>query len=78
MSPIGSFLGEDFGDSRVLWLGAGCSRNELSRPIIGVANSYSAMVPGHTHLRQLAEQVKYGLYRAGGTPVQSGQVSLAS
>ncbi len=33
------------------------------------------MVSGHVNLRQLAEQVKYGVYRAGGTPVEFGVIA---
>ena len=40
--------------------------DDLNRPIIGIANAFSEVVPGHTNLRQLAEQVKKGVYRAGG------------
>jgi dihydroxy-acid dehydratase len=40
------------------------------RPLIGVANSFNELVPGHMHLRSIAEQVKYGVYQAGGIPLE--------
>ena len=61
--------------SQVLWKGAGYSDDDISRPIIGIANSFSDMVPGHTVFRELAEQVKYGVYRAGGTPAEFGVIA---
>lgn len=42
---------------------------ELERPIIGIANSYNEMIPGHIHLDKLVEAVKAGIYAAGGTPI---------
>lgn len=45
-----------------------------SRPVIGIANAWSECVPGHYNLRQVAEKVKTGIYRAGGTPVEFGVI----
>jgi len=42
---------------------------ELERPIIGIANSFNEIIPGHIHLDKLVESVKAGIYAAGGTPV---------
>jgi dihydroxy-acid dehydratase len=42
---------------------------ELERPIIGIANSFNEIIPGHMHLDKLVEAVKAGVYAAGGTPV---------
>lgn len=42
---------------------------EMERPIIGIANSFNEIVPGHICLDKLAEAVKAGVYAAGGTPV---------
>lgn len=42
------------------------------KPHIGVANAYNSAAPGHAHLRQLAEQVKAGIWAAGGIPVEFG------
>ncbi len=35
-----------------------------------MANSFNELIPGHMHLRSIAEQVKYGVYQAGGIPVE--------
>jgi dihydroxy-acid dehydratase len=42
---------------------------ELGRPIIGIANSFNEIIPGHSHLDKLVDAVKAGIYAAGGTPV---------
>jgi dihydroxy-acid dehydratase len=42
---------------------------EMERPMIGIANSFNEIVPGHSHLDKLADAVKAGVYAAGGTPV---------
>lgn len=43
---------------------------DLNRPIIAIANSWNEFLPGHAHLRELAEAVKIGVWQAGGMPVE--------
>ena len=61
--------------NQVIWKGCGYSDDDMDRPIIGIANAMSDMVPGHTVLDQVARQVKYGIYRAGGTPAEFGTIA---
>ena len=61
--------------NQVMWKGAGFSDDDMARPIIGIANSFSDMVAGHTMLREVARMVKYGIYRAGGTPAEFGTIA---
>ena len=61
--------------NQVIWKGCAYSDEDISRPVIGIANSFSDMVPGHTNLRKVAEHVKYGVYRAGGTPAEFGVIA---
>jgi dihydroxy-acid dehydratase len=49
--------------------------DDLNRPIIGIANSFNEIVPGHSNLRQVADFVKKGIYRAGGTAVEFGTIA---
>lgn len=49
---------------------------ELSRPIIGVANSANELIPGHKHLNVLASAVKDGIRMAGGTPMEFNTIGL--
>ena len=55
---------------RSLLRALGIGRADAGRPLIGVANSFNELVPGHMHLRSIAEQVKYGVYQGGGIPVE--------
>jgi len=55
---------------RALFKAMGITDEELERPLIGIVNSFSEIVPGHKHLRQLAEEVKAGIRMAGGTPFE--------
>lgn len=52
----------------------GFTTDDLKRPVIGIANAWSECVPGHFNLRQVAQRVKDGIYRAGGTPVEFGVI----
>jgi len=64
------------GLARSLYKSMGFSDDELSgRPMIGIANSWSTLVPGHANLNQLADFVEKGIYRAGGTAVSFGVIS---
>ena len=54
---------------RSLLYALGLTDEELSRPLVGVVNSYNEIVPGHAHLDKITEAVKAGVLAAGGTPV---------
>lgn len=61
--------------NKTCWKGTGMTDDDLARPLIGVACAFNESVPGHTNLRQLAQDVKNGIYRAGGTPVEFGVIA---
>lgn len=65
-----SFLGPEMSRTRALIKAMGYTDDELARPRIGVANTWSETSPGHYHLKTLAEAVKAGIWQAGGTPVE--------
>ncbi|MFX1568321.1 MAG: dihydroxy-acid dehydratase [Promethearchaeota archaeon] len=51
--------------------GLGLEEKEINeRPFIGVVNTWNEVNPGHKHLRELAEAVKYGVIEAGGIPFE--------
>lgn len=52
----------------------GFSDKDLEKPIIGIANTWSELVPGSYNLRAVADSVKRGIYAAGGTPVEFGVI----
>ena len=49
---------------------------ELNRPIIGIANSFNEIIPGHMHLDKLVDAVKAGIYAAGGTPLVFNTIGI--
>ncbi len=59
---------------RATYKSMGFSTDDLKRPIIGIANAWSESDPGHFNLRQVAQRVRDGIYRAGGTPVEFGVI----
>ena len=61
---------------RSLMKAMGFTDEEISRPIIGVANSFNEVIPGHIHLRQVVDAVKAGIRMAGGTPMEFGGIGV--
>ncbi|MDR1288193.1 MAG: dihydroxy-acid dehydratase [Treponema sp.] len=58
---------------RSLFKSMGYTDYELNgRPLIGIANSWNTLIPGHVNLNNVAEFVKKGIYSAGGTAVEFG------
>ncbi|CAN5746368.1 L-arabinonate dehydratase [soil metagenome] len=53
------------------------SEDWTGRPVIGILNTWSDLNPCHAHLRQRAEDVKRGVYQAGGFPVELPALSLS-
>jgi dihydroxy-acid dehydratase len=60
---------------RALFKSMGYSDYDLERPLVGIANSWNTIVPGHYNLRQVADYVKQGILQAGGTPVEFGVIA---
>jgi dihydroxy-acid dehydratase len=58
-------------------LAAGFTARDLSRPIIGIANTWTEIGPCNYHLRDLAAALKAGVRRAGGTPMEFNTVSIS-
>ena len=55
---------------RSLFHANGFGPEELSRPLIGICNSFNEIIPGHMHLRSITEAAKLGVAAAGGTPIE--------
>ena len=60
---------------RSLFKSMGYSDHDLGRPLIGVANSWNRLVPGHYNLNLVSDYVKQGISQAGGTPVEFGMIA---
>lgn len=54
---------------RSLYHALGLTKEEQSRPLIGIVSSYNEIVPGHMNLDKIVEAVKLGVAMAGGTPI---------
>jgi dihydroxy-acid dehydratase len=54
----------------------GYSDEDLSRPLIGIANSWNRLVPGHFNLKLVSEYASQGVIQAGGTPLEFGVIAL--
>lgn len=61
---------------RSLFKALGFSDLELERPIIGIANSFNEIIPGHMHLNRIADAVKAGVRMAGGTPMEFNTIGI--
>ncbi len=61
---------------RSLFKAMGYTDEELRRPLIGIANAKSEVVPGHIYLDKISEAVKAGIRMAGGTPMEFGTIGI--
>jgi dihydroxy-acid dehydratase len=62
--------------NRSLLRSLGVTDREMDLPFIGIANAYNTIVPGHIHLRQLAEKVHEGIAAGGGVPFEFGVIGI--
>ena len=51
--------------ARSLWRANGMREEQIGRPIIGIANTFTQMVPGHVHLHEIGQQVKQRIEACG-------------
>lgn len=61
--------GMEHAPHRSLFNALGITKEELSRPLIGIVSSYNEIVPGHMNLDKIVDAVKLGVAMAGGTPI---------
>ncbi|MEM1541721.1 MAG: dihydroxy-acid dehydratase [Ignisphaera sp.] len=61
---------------RSLFKALGLTDEEIEKPLIGIANSWNEVIPGHKHLNQIAEAVKIGVRLAGGTPLEFNTIGI--
>jgi len=69
--------GRDRSAARAMLKGVGYTDEDLSRPIIGIANTWTETMPCNLNLRILATRVKEGIRRAGGTPMEFNTISIS-
>ncbi len=61
---------------RSLLRACGVTDAEMEKPFIGVANSFTDIVPGHIHLKQISDAVKLGISEAGGVPFEFSTMAI--
>jgi dihydroxy-acid dehydratase len=69
--------GRDRAPARAMLRGIGFTEEDLRKPIIGVAHPWIETMPCNFGLRRLAQQVKEGIRRAGGTPMEVNTISIS-
>ena len=68
--------GPERAPQRSLLKAMGYSDHEIERPLIGIVNSHSELIPGHIHLDKIARAVKDGVISAGGTPMEFNTIGV--
>ena len=63
--------------ARAMLKAVGFTDEDLHRPIIGIANTWTEIGPCNYHLRRLGDEVKAGVRSAGGTPMEFNTVSIS-
>ena len=69
--------GRDRAPARSFLKGIGYTDKDLSKPIVGIANTWTEAMPCNFHLRTLAVKVKEGVRAAGGTPMEFNTVAVS-
>ncbi|XZF77752.1 dihydroxy-acid dehydratase [Bacillus sp. AL-1R] len=68
--------GIDRAPHRSLLLAAGVKEEDFNKPFIAICNSYIDIVPGHIHLREMADVVKQAIRDAGGVPFEFNTIGV--
>ena len=69
--------GPDRAPSRAMFKAVGLTDEDLDRPLVGVANTWTEVMPCNFHLRRLSAKVKEGIRAAGGTPIEFNTVAVS-
>ncbi|MGQ0667575.1 MAG: dihydroxy-acid dehydratase, partial [Nitrospiraceae bacterium] len=67
----------DRAPARAMLKAVGFTDDDLSKPIVGVANTWIEVMPCNFHLRRLSERVKAGIRAAGGTPIEYNTIAVS-
>ena len=69
--------GDERAAARAFLKGIGYDEDALAKPLVAVANTWIETMPCNFHLRGLAAQVKDGIRRAGGTPMELNTIAIS-
>jgi len=61
---------------RALFYAMGYTPEDLQKPLIGVVNAFNEIIPGHGHLKDLAQAAKLGVSAGGGTPMEIPAIGI--
>ena len=61
---------------RALLRACGLSEEDFDKPLIGIANSYIDIIPGHVHLREFVQPIKEEVRKAGGVPIEFNVIGV--
>ncbi|HOO25313.1 MAG TPA: dihydroxy-acid dehydratase [Clostridiales bacterium] len=68
--------GSNRAPQRSLMKACGLDNDQISKPLVGIVNSFNEVAPGHVHLNQIARAVKDGVLSAGGTPLEFNTIGV--
>lgn len=69
--------GDDRAAARSMLKAIGLTDDDLAKPLVGIANTWTEIGPCNYHLRRLAEAMKTAIRAAGGTPLEFNTVSIS-
>ncbi len=61
---------------RALFYAMGFTPEDLEKPLIGIVNAFNEIIPGHGHLKDLAQAAKLGVSAGGGTPIEVPAIGI--
>ncbi len=70
-------IGPGRAPARAMLKAVGLTDDDLSKPLVGVANTWIEVMPCNFHLRRLSERVKAGIRAAGGTPIEYNTIAVS-
>ena len=69
--------GSNRAGARAMFKAIGLTDDDLAKPLIAVANTWTEIGPCNVHLRLLSAKIKEGIKRAGGTPLEFNTISIS-
>ncbi|MDR3602025.1 MAG: dihydroxy-acid dehydratase [Desulfosporosinus sp.] len=61
---------------RALFYAMGFTPEDLEKPLVGIVNAFNEIIPGHGHLKDLAQAAKLGVSAGGGTPIEIPAIGI--
>ena len=68
--------GSERAPHRSLMMATGIKKEDINKPFIGVCNSYTNIVPGHCHLKEVGELICEEIRKAGGVPYEFNTMAI--